>query len=230
MGGSGSSVFSPPAQPEEWDSWGEKETSSFPAFLGEQCPPTSPAGKLWAPMFISFSDTVRPLGVSKGPGPGTAGAGGSSAPTPCPPPTSGPSGWPTTRTSSSVGFPRALERSLRPLSSWDPLSPGCPVFTAPPPPQRLLRRLCSGPCLLLLSLGLGLVLLAVVCVIGSQSGCPGGVRGGSGEGAPAPVTGAPAPPPPPRLPAAGRAAGPERHVQQLHGEHGGRGQGPEQPG
>ncbi|XP_077602885.1 asialoglycoprotein receptor 1-like [Crocuta crocuta] len=67
------------------------------------------------------------------------------------------------------GFPRALERSLRPLSSWDPLSPGCPVFTAPPPPQRLLRRLCSGPCLLLLSLGLGLVLLVVVCVIGSQN-------------------------------------------------------------
>uniref|UniRef100_A0A673TUI9 Asialoglycoprotein receptor 1 n=1 Tax=Suricata suricatta TaxID=37032 RepID=A0A673TUI9_SURSU len=40
---------------------------------------------------------------------------------------------------------------------------------APPPPQRLLRRLCSGPCFLLLSLGLGLLLLVVVCVIGSQN-------------------------------------------------------------
>ncbi|XP_026903299.1 asialoglycoprotein receptor 1 isoform X1 [Acinonyx jubatus] len=40
---------------------------------------------------------------------------------------------------------------------------------APPPPQRLFRRLCSGPCFLLLSLGLGLLLLVVVCVIGSQN-------------------------------------------------------------
>uniref|UniRef100_A0A673TUN4 Asialoglycoprotein receptor 1 n=1 Tax=Suricata suricatta TaxID=37032 RepID=A0A673TUN4_SURSU len=43
------------------------------------------------------------------------------------------------------------------------------LLTAPPPPQRLLRRLCSGPCFLLLSLGLGLLLLVVVCVIGSQN-------------------------------------------------------------
>ncbi|XP_078229004.1 asialoglycoprotein receptor 1 isoform X1 [Callithrix jacchus] len=39
----------------------------------------------------------------------------------------------------------------------------------PPPPQPLLRRLCSGPRLLLLSLGLSLLLLVVVCVIGSQN-------------------------------------------------------------
>lgn len=39
----------------------------------------------------------------------------------------------------------------------------------PPPPQPLFQRLCSGPCLLLLSLGLSLLLLAVVCVIGSQN-------------------------------------------------------------
>ncbi|XP_054431745.1 asialoglycoprotein receptor 1-like isoform X2 [Pteronotus mesoamericanus] len=39
----------------------------------------------------------------------------------------------------------------------------------PPPPQPLFQRLCSGPCLLLLSLGLSLLLLVVVCVIGSQN-------------------------------------------------------------
>ncbi|XP_007950500.1 asialoglycoprotein receptor 1 [Orycteropus afer afer] len=39
----------------------------------------------------------------------------------------------------------------------------------PPPPQPLMRRLCSGPCLLLLSLGLSLLLLVVICVIGSQN-------------------------------------------------------------
>uniref|UniRef100_A0A8C0RH45 Asialoglycoprotein receptor 1 n=1 Tax=Canis lupus familiaris TaxID=9615 RepID=A0A8C0RH45_CANLF len=39
----------------------------------------------------------------------------------------------------------------------------------PPAPQPLLRRLCSGPCLLLLSLGLSVLLLVVVCVIGSQN-------------------------------------------------------------
>ncbi|XP_006863555.1 PREDICTED: asialoglycoprotein receptor 1-like [Chrysochloris asiatica] len=38
-----------------------------------------------------------------------------------------------------------------------------------PPPQSLLRRLCSGPCLLLLSLGLSLLLLVVTCVLGSQN-------------------------------------------------------------
>ncbi|XP_064438699.1 asialoglycoprotein receptor 1 isoform X2 [Mirounga angustirostris] len=39
----------------------------------------------------------------------------------------------------------------------------------PPASQPLFRRLCSGPCLLRLSLGLGLLLLVVVCVIGSQN-------------------------------------------------------------
>ncbi|XP_062071914.1 asialoglycoprotein receptor 1-like isoform X2 [Lepus europaeus] len=39
----------------------------------------------------------------------------------------------------------------------------------PPAPQPLLRRLCSGSRLLLLSLGLSLLLLVVVCVIGSQN-------------------------------------------------------------
>ncbi|KAF6298042.1 asialoglycoprotein receptor 1 [Rhinolophus ferrumequinum] len=39
----------------------------------------------------------------------------------------------------------------------------------PPPPQPLVQRLCSGPRLLLLSLGLSLLLLVVVCVIGSQN-------------------------------------------------------------
>ncbi|XP_049716017.1 asialoglycoprotein receptor 1-like [Elephas maximus indicus] len=38
-----------------------------------------------------------------------------------------------------------------------------------PPPQPLLRRLCSGPCLLLLSLGLSLLLLIIICVIGSRN-------------------------------------------------------------
>ncbi|XP_006761758.1 PREDICTED: asialoglycoprotein receptor 1, partial [Myotis davidii] len=38
----------------------------------------------------------------------------------------------------------------------------------PPPPRPLFQRLCSGPRLLLLSLGLSLLLLVVVCVIGSQ--------------------------------------------------------------
>uniref|UniRef100_A0ABI7XJ07 C-type lectin domain-containing protein n=1 Tax=Felis catus TaxID=9685 RepID=A0ABI7XJ07_FELCA len=62
-------------------------------------------------------------------------------------------------------------RSLRPLSSRDPVpDTRTPCFVAaPPPPQRLFRRLCSGPCFLLLSLGLGLLLLVVVCVIGSQN-------------------------------------------------------------
>lgn len=39
----------------------------------------------------------------------------------------------------------------------------------PPPPQPLCQRLCSGPRLLLLSLGLSIVLLVVICVIGSQN-------------------------------------------------------------
>ncbi|XP_037665217.1 asialoglycoprotein receptor 1 [Choloepus didactylus] len=39
----------------------------------------------------------------------------------------------------------------------------------PPPPQPLFRRLCSGPLLLLLALGLSLLLLVVLCVIGSQN-------------------------------------------------------------
>ncbi|XP_077021827.1 asialoglycoprotein receptor 1 [Tamandua tetradactyla] len=39
----------------------------------------------------------------------------------------------------------------------------------PPPPQPLLQRLCSGPLLLLLSLGLSVLLLVVLCVIGSQN-------------------------------------------------------------
>ncbi|XP_027980843.1 asialoglycoprotein receptor 1 isoform X6 [Eumetopias jubatus] len=43
----------------------------------------------------------------------------------------------------------------------------------PPASQPLFRRLCSGPCLLRLSLGLGLLLLVVVCVIGSQRGSVG---------------------------------------------------------
>lgn len=38
-----------------------------------------------------------------------------------------------------------------------------------PPPQSLLQRLCSGPRLFLLSLGLSLLLLVVICVIGSQN-------------------------------------------------------------
>ncbi|XP_058139633.1 asialoglycoprotein receptor 1 [Dasypus novemcinctus] len=39
----------------------------------------------------------------------------------------------------------------------------------PPPPQPLLRRLCGGPLPVLLSLGLSLLLLVVLCVIGSQN-------------------------------------------------------------
>ncbi|XP_045055061.2 asialoglycoprotein receptor 1-like [Desmodus rotundus] len=38
-----------------------------------------------------------------------------------------------------------------------------------PAPQALLQHLCSGPRLLLLSLGLSLLLLVVICVIGSKS-------------------------------------------------------------
>ncbi|XP_027628974.1 asialoglycoprotein receptor 1 isoform X1 [Tupaia chinensis] len=43
------------------------------------------------------------------------------------------------------------------------------VRKAPPASQPVLRRLCSGPRLLLLSLGLSLLLLVVVGVIGSQN-------------------------------------------------------------
>ncbi|XP_011923791.1 PREDICTED: C-type lectin domain family 10 member A-like, partial [Cercocebus atys] len=39
----------------------------------------------------------------------------------------------------------------------------------PPPPQSLLQRLRSGPGLHLLSLGLGLLLLVIICVVGSQN-------------------------------------------------------------
>ncbi|XP_008588176.1 PREDICTED: C-type lectin domain family 10 member A [Galeopterus variegatus] len=39
----------------------------------------------------------------------------------------------------------------------------------PPPPQNLLRSLCAGPRLLLLSMGLSLLLLVVICVVGSQN-------------------------------------------------------------
>ncbi|XP_029067794.1 asialoglycoprotein receptor 1 isoform X2 [Monodon monoceros] len=39
----------------------------------------------------------------------------------------------------------------------------------PPPPHSLFRRLCSGPSLMLISIGLSLLLLVVVCVIGSQN-------------------------------------------------------------
>ncbi|XP_058139206.1 asialoglycoprotein receptor 1-like [Dasypus novemcinctus] len=39
----------------------------------------------------------------------------------------------------------------------------------PPSPQPLLQRLCPGPRLLLLSLGLSLLLLVVLCVTGSQN-------------------------------------------------------------
>nr|XP_044600974.1 asialoglycoprotein receptor 1 isoform X1 [Equus asinus] len=42
-------------------------------------------------------------------------------------------------------------------------------LAGPPPPQPLFQRLCSGTRLLLLSLGLSLLLLVVVCVIGSQN-------------------------------------------------------------
>nr|XP_020006738.1 asialoglycoprotein receptor 1 isoform X2 [Castor canadensis] len=42
-------------------------------------------------------------------------------------------------------------------------------WKGPPPPKPFLQRLCSGPCLLLLSLGLSLLLLVIVCVIGSQN-------------------------------------------------------------
>lgn len=59
----------------------------------------------------------------------------------------------------------------------------CPRFlmpsplAGPPPPHSLFRRLCSGPSLILISIGLSLLLLVVVCVIGSQSGFPGGGLG-----------------------------------------------------
>nr|KAF6305141.1 asialoglycoprotein receptor 1 [Pipistrellus kuhlii] len=43
------------------------------------------------------------------------------------------------------------------------------VRRGPPPRRPLLQRLCSGPCLLLLALGLSLLLLVVVGVIGSQN-------------------------------------------------------------
>ncbi|XP_070249224.1 asialoglycoprotein receptor 1 isoform X1 [Myotis yumanensis] len=43
------------------------------------------------------------------------------------------------------------------------------IRRGPPPPRPLCQRLCSGPRLLLLSLGLSLLLLVVVCVIGSQN-------------------------------------------------------------
>ncbi|XP_063454710.1 C-type lectin domain family 10 member A isoform X1 [Pan paniscus] len=39
----------------------------------------------------------------------------------------------------------------------------------PPPLQSLLQRLRSGPCHLLLSLGLGLLLLVIICVVGFQN-------------------------------------------------------------
>ncbi|KAI4047467.1 C-type lectin domain containing 10A [Homo sapiens] len=39
----------------------------------------------------------------------------------------------------------------------------------PLPLQSLLQRLCSGPCHLLLSLGLGLLLLVIICVVGFQN-------------------------------------------------------------
>ncbi|XP_052514185.1 asialoglycoprotein receptor 1-like isoform X1 [Budorcas taxicolor] len=39
----------------------------------------------------------------------------------------------------------------------------------PPPPHSFSRRLCTGPSLLLVSMGLSLLLLVVLCVIGSQN-------------------------------------------------------------
>ncbi|XP_057571368.1 asialoglycoprotein receptor 1 isoform X2 [Hippopotamus amphibius kiboko] len=39
----------------------------------------------------------------------------------------------------------------------------------PPPPKSFFRRLCSGRSLLLISVGLSLLLLVVVCLIGSQN-------------------------------------------------------------
>uniref|UniRef100_A0A8C9CLU1 Asialoglycoprotein receptor 1 n=1 Tax=Phocoena sinus TaxID=42100 RepID=A0A8C9CLU1_PHOSS len=42
-------------------------------------------------------------------------------------------------------------------------------LAGPPPPHSLFRRLCSGPSLILISIGLSLLLLVVVCVIGSQN-------------------------------------------------------------
>ena len=50
-------------------------------------------------------------------------------------------------------------------------------LAGPPPPHSLFRRLRSGPSLILISIGLSLLLLVVVCVIGSQSGFPGGGLG-----------------------------------------------------
>nr|XP_059853676.1 asialoglycoprotein receptor 1 isoform X4 [Delphinus delphis] len=44
-----------------------------------------------------------------------------------------------------------------------------PFLKGPPPPHSLFRRLCSGPSLILISIGLSLLLLVVVCVIGSQN-------------------------------------------------------------
>lgn len=43
------------------------------------------------------------------------------------------------------------------------------VRRGPPPPRPRFQRLCSGPRLLLLALGLSLLLLVAVCVIGSQN-------------------------------------------------------------
>ena len=55
-------------------------------------------------------------------------------------------------------------------------------LVGPPPPQSFSRRLCTGPSLLLVSMGLSLLLLVVLCVIGSQSGFPRG-QGVFGTGA-----------------------------------------------
>ncbi|XP_057571369.1 asialoglycoprotein receptor 1 isoform X3 [Hippopotamus amphibius kiboko] len=44
-----------------------------------------------------------------------------------------------------------------------------PFLKGPPPPKSFFRRLCSGRSLLLISVGLSLLLLVVVCLIGSQN-------------------------------------------------------------
>ncbi|KAK2506660.1 hypothetical protein MC885_006742 [Smutsia gigantea] len=58
-----------------------------------------------------------------------------------------------------------------------------PSLAGPPPPPPHFWRLCSGPRLLLLSLGLSLLLLVVVCVIGSQT-VGGALAAGTGGTAP----------------------------------------------
>nr|XP_004669232.2 asialoglycoprotein receptor 1 [Jaculus jaculus] len=62
-----------------------------------------------------------------------------------------------------------MTKDYQDLPHLDSEEPDRQLRRGPPLRQPLLQRLCSGPRLLLLSLGLSLLLLVVVCVIGSQN-------------------------------------------------------------